>query len=357
MEQKPIISAIVPVYNAEKYLRNCLNRFLAQTFSQWEVILVDDGSRDGSGKICDEYAEKDPRFRVIHKENEGVSVARNVGIEASKGDYLMFVDADDWCTRTCMEKMVNAMETYRPDLVICGYDRFRDDWSEEHLITRYSITLMKNVRQFLHLYAEARINLFGISVWAKLYPAETIRANNIRFNPKISYEEDGLFNADYVPYIRSVAVIGESLYRYRQQDESLSKGYRKGTYPFLVNGLRRRKRLMTENHAEWNIPDLNKVFMIAVKSACRKVEWSDLKRKEKRQEYREIVSYPETKEAGEAARQSGSRVTRWIAFAVRHQNPHLLSCVMRLWKLSDDAVHFRRDAAAKLKKAVKKIKK
>ena len=339
MEETPIISVVIPVYNAKKHLNECLKSVRKQTFTQWEAILVDDGSQDGSAAICDETAKTDPRFRVIHQENKGVSSARNAGIEAARGEYLIFVDADDVCRKTYFEKMVKTMHAYEPDLVLCGFDRFRDDWEKEHLITRYSITIMQNIKQFLHLYTEPRINMFGISVWAKMYRREMIEQNHIRFDPEISYEEDCCFIADCVPYIQNVAVIGESLYRYRQMEESLSKGYRKGTFRFLVNGLRRRKDLLHTYDMDWYLFKLDQIFMIVVKAACIKIELSHIPRKEKRAEYKELIEYPETQAAGMQTRDSRTRVTRWIARAVARKDLNRLIFVMRLWHFADSVTN------------------
>ena len=349
-EQAPVISVVIPVYNAKKYLKDCLNSLIKQYYKQWEAILVDDGSKDGSAQICDEYAASDPRFRVIHKKNEGVSIARNTGIEAARGKYLIFVDADDLCQRTYFEKMVKTMDEYHPDLVIAGFDRFRDGSKTEHLITRYSITVMKNIKQFLHLYTEPRTNMFGISVWAKMYHRDMIEQNHIRFDPEISYEEDCCFIADCVPHIRSIAVIGESLYRYRQMEESLSKGYRKDTYRFLVNGLRRRRDLLKRFGMEGCLIKLDTVFMIVVKSTCIKIEQSNLSRREKREEYRKLIEYSESQEASAVAMKSKVRVTRWIARAVYHKNLNLLICVMRLWHFTDKMVSRLNSLKWKLKK-------
>ena len=335
MEQTPTISVIIPVYNAKDYLTDCLNSVERQYFQQWEAILVDDGSTDGSAEILDAFASSDPRFRVIHKENEGVSIARNTGIEAARGQYLIFVDADDLCQRTYFEKMVKTMDEYQPDLVVAGFDRFRDGFEKEHLITRYSITLMKNIKQFLHLYTEPRTNMFGISVWAKMYRRDMIEQNHIRFDPEISYEEDCCFIADCVPYIHTVAVIGESLYRYRQMDESLSKGYRKDTYRFLVNGLRRRRDLLKRFDMEWYLFKLDNIFMIVVKATCMKIEESDLSRKEKREEYKELIGYQESRDAARESLKSKTRLTRWIARAVYRKDVNRLIFVMRLWHLAD----------------------
>lgn len=117
------LSVIVPVYNVEQYLSRCVDSILGQSFSDLEVILVNDGSRDGSGGICDSYARRDPRVRVIHKENGGLSSARNVGIDAAEGEYLAFVDSDDWIEQDCYETMLALTEKYGADLVCAGrYD-------------------------------------------------------------------------------------------------------------------------------------------------------------------------------------------------------------------------------------------
>lgn len=123
MQQDSLISVIVPVYNVEKYLSRCVDSILDQTYEKLEIILVDDGAKDSSGKICDEYAEKDSRIKVIHKENGGLSSARNTGIDAATGDYLAFVDSDDWIEQDMYEKMLGLVEKHGVKLVCAGrYD-------------------------------------------------------------------------------------------------------------------------------------------------------------------------------------------------------------------------------------------
>ena len=119
MEQT-VISVIVPIYKVEQYLRQCVDSILNQTHSALEVILVDDGSPDGSGKICDEYAARDSRVRVIHKKNGGLSDARNAGIDIARGDYIAFVDSDDWLEPDTYESMLAAMKKYQAKLVCAG---------------------------------------------------------------------------------------------------------------------------------------------------------------------------------------------------------------------------------------------
>ena len=123
MQQDILVSVIVPVYNVEEYLARCVDSILAQTYSNLEVILVDDGAKDSSGSICDAYAEKDPRIRVIHKENGGLSSARNAGIDVAKGEYLEFVDSDDWIEPDGVESMLALALTHQTELVVGGrYD-------------------------------------------------------------------------------------------------------------------------------------------------------------------------------------------------------------------------------------------
>ena len=115
----PKLSVIVPVYNTEKYLRECVDSILAQTFTDFELILVDDGSTDGSGAICDEYAGKDSRIRVIHQENGGATLARRSGVRIAQGEYVAFVDSDDWIAQHIYQNMMEKAETCGADVILC----------------------------------------------------------------------------------------------------------------------------------------------------------------------------------------------------------------------------------------------
>lgn len=114
------ISIIVPVYNTEKYITRCINSILEQTFENWELLLIDDGSRDSSGKICDIFQKKDSRIKVIHKKNEGVSIARNLGITLSKGNYITFIDSDDWVENDYLEIMYKMIKIMNVDILVTG---------------------------------------------------------------------------------------------------------------------------------------------------------------------------------------------------------------------------------------------
>ena len=122
----PKISVIVPVYNVEKYLRKCIESILNQTFREFELILVDDGSTDSSGKICDEYALKDSRIKVIHKENGGASSARNAGLDVAKGEYIGFVDSDDWIEMDMYGELYRLIKENNTDISVCGINNIKD---------------------------------------------------------------------------------------------------------------------------------------------------------------------------------------------------------------------------------------
>ena len=119
------VSVIIPVYNVEKYLKDCINSILNQTYSNWEMILVDDGSVDNSGDICDKFSKNDSRIHVIHQTNKGVSFARNKGIEKANGEYLIFIDSDDWIENNMFEEMITAINNTKADACYC--DRYYKD--------------------------------------------------------------------------------------------------------------------------------------------------------------------------------------------------------------------------------------
>ena len=119
-----LVSIIIPVYNVEKYLAECIESVLKQTYQNIEILLIDDGSPDNSGKICDEYEEKDSRVRVIHKENGGVSSARNVGLEQANGEYITFIDSDDFVSESYIEELYIALENGNSDLAFCKYNHY-----------------------------------------------------------------------------------------------------------------------------------------------------------------------------------------------------------------------------------------
>ncbi len=206
----PKISIIIPVYKAEAVLSRCLQTIISQKYTKWECILVDDGSPDNSGKICDEYSSADNRFIVIHKVNGGVSSARNCGLEKANGEWVMFVDSDDWLEGdllSCTEDIEQES-----DLVI--FDTITQKQGKQ-LRYHYSPVILKGEdfnKRLMYYYENSHPAL--LSPWAKLFKREVINKNNIRFDERIKFAEDRLFNFDFLSYSQCVQVIGVGNYVY-----------------------------------------------------------------------------------------------------------------------------------------------
>lgn len=218
---KELVSIIIPVYNSEKYLEACLQSVLAQTYRNIEILLIDDGSTDRSGVICDAYAVKDTRIHVLHNQNHGVSHSRNCGIKCSKGEFLVFIDSDDSVSETYVEGMVSAASRY--DLVISKItDTFTYEGGKK--IKREINGLVNNEFSQNAYVLRAYLRIIG----AKLYRAEIIRKHKIYFNENISYAEDQIFNYQYYLYVQSFVYVNKGCYYYfHRKNNSLSqKGIR-----------------------------------------------------------------------------------------------------------------------------------
>lgn len=196
---KPSISIIVPVYNAEKHLHRCIDSILDQRFKEFEAVLVNDGSSDNSGKICDDYSLKDSRIKVIHKTNGGASSARNAGMEAAEGDYIGFVDADDWIETDMYSAMYSKALEHDVDLVLSDHRRVTADHS--YVVTQpiregfYDKEALINEYYHCLLMRKAIDYPPTISNWACLFRMKLLRDNNIWYDTQTKYNEDFLFGA------------------------------------------------------------------------------------------------------------------------------------------------------------------
>lgn len=205
------ISIIIPVYNSSKYLEKCFESIRLQTFTDFEVIAINDGSTDNSGNICDKFALLDTRFKIIHKKNEGVSVARNTGIEQSCGRYITFIDSDDWIDEDYLHNLDN--ESYNnADLVVSGIIREYNDSSQKNLNICDKFFSSREA-SWLHILVKSRL-LFGPC--NKLYKTSIIKDYNLTFPLNISYGEDRIFNYEYLKHVSTIRTISYSGYHYRQ---------------------------------------------------------------------------------------------------------------------------------------------
>ena len=209
------ISVIVPVYKVEPYLRECVDSIINQTYKNLEIILVDDGSPDNCGAICDEYAAQDSRVRVIHKENGGVSSARNAGIEAATGDYIGFVDSDDWIEKDMFETLLTALVNANADMCICNCADETE--SGERIPTEYPLSSeILSKREVLKRLIRPGGGVYA-GVWNKLYKASILK--NHRFMVGRRYEDE-LISHHVINECESVVTISDVLYHYIQRGGS-----------------------------------------------------------------------------------------------------------------------------------------
>ncbi|WP_138493781.1 glycosyltransferase [Paenibacillus pinistramenti] len=218
-----LVSVIVPVYNVESYLRKCLDSICGQTYSRLEIIVVNDGTRDGSQAIIDEYARNDKRIRPLMKANGGLSSARNAGMDAAEGDYLAFIDSDDWIAPDMIKQMVRTAEAENSDVVVCNYDKVYADHTERmYLKLREEIIDVKKLGIAEYMYRCLFTYEHGHEVWNKLYRREVIERNGIRFEPnKEIFSEDLMFNLYVLCHAGRIAAVNQSFYYYLQREGSI----------------------------------------------------------------------------------------------------------------------------------------
>lgn len=211
------ITVIVPVYNVEKYLDKCIESIVNQTYKNLEIILVDDGSTDGSPVICDEWANKDYRIKVVHKNNKGASCARNSGLEIASGDYITFVDSDDYVDTNLYESLFNLLKKYGADAAACGMVRescngYKEVWAD-HSIHEFC-------RNDLLKWIGEASGILPVSPCNKLFSKDSIK--NIKFDENLKYAEDTLFNFEVAQNIDKLVLFSEPLYHYVNNSDSVS---------------------------------------------------------------------------------------------------------------------------------------
>ncbi len=249
----PVISVIIPVYNREKHIVKCIESVLSQSFEDFEVILIDDGSSDRSPQICDEYAQKDTRVKVIHKANGGVSSARNEGIKVACGEYITFVDSDDCLLPNFFECGNKKIKEYKPDLIVTGfkvtccdeYNSIKEGeqiFCEDHFCTVEEILEEMNMPYFGYMAAP----------WGKLYKANIIKDNSLCFDTSMRWGEDTYFNLDFLEHTRNVYGVKNICYDYCLGTEnSLSCDLHKDEYEVCSKMVKRKIKL----HEQINISE------------------------------------------------------------------------------------------------------
>lgn len=265
-----LVSVIVPVYNTEKYLARCIDSICMQTYSNLEILLINDGSNDNSGMICDEYAKKDKRVRVIHRKNSGVSITRNIGIKEARGDYIAFVDSDDFIDRGMFDALVRRANKCCSDIVMCKYyikkSKEISEVSMEYAEVYNGEMDVKNHLLYAY-YTDYHNGLY--SLWNKLIKKSIYSTYNIEFNASLKRGEDAWFIFQCLKHCKRVDFIPKAYYYYCQNDNSIMHALYKDQYEKWVYV---RKLLLQENQRlKFNIDYslFYKEFLYKVAIYCR----------------------------------------------------------------------------------------
>ena len=288
-----LVSIIVPIYNAELYVSECIDSILKQTYTNFELLLINDGSTDNTSYICKKYNKDDNRIHYIEKKNEGVSIARNIGLKHASGDYVIFIDSDDIVKPNYLQLLIDKKEN---DLVVSGFTAQYNNQIIRESKFLNSIIVLNHSNNLLD-----KVLIFG-TPWAKLFKLEIIRRYNIQFNPKLSLHEDHLFYFEYIKYIQSISTIEDVMYIYinRSNGQSLSRDSKQNSADILLAynllSTELRKIIDRNNIKISNIPQtlnfLIRIFISALNSAIleKKYIYIDMQYKRKIKKYYKPIS-------------------------------------------------------------------
>lgn len=231
----PKVSIIVPVYKVESTLNRCIDSIRKQTLEDIEIILVDDGSPDNCPVMCDELAEIDERIKVIHKSNGGLGYARNSGMEIASGEYIGFVDSDDYIEPNMMQRLYDFASKNKCDVVYGGYNIIREGKKIGEWVITEKDTVLSTENELLHLLMDliasdisvSEDSKYGATVWKAIFSNEIIKRFNVRFYSEREYvSEDGLFDIDFISKCRKGGLISGTYYNYEYNPDSLTSSYR-----------------------------------------------------------------------------------------------------------------------------------
>ena len=312
-----LITIIVPIYNVEKYLRECIESICRQTYRNIEIILINDGSNDNSAKICDEYKEKDSRIKVIHKENGGVSSARNKGLEIAKGAYITFVDGDDYIDEKYCEKLLKNLKENNVECILCGFNRIYEKTAE--VVTKGE-NLLLDKNKFLNSILTVQGGA-GIAA-AKLWKRKAVI--NVRFNEKIKIGEDSLFGIQAAKNVNNVYILNEALYNYRFNKNSAVRKYNKDFANICLKSMQEAKKYIEKEYSKEEIKDkfnnyiTYHVLLITV-NYCFNNE-NNLNWIKQIKCLKEVANIPEYKEGIKKSDYDGLSLTRKITlFTIKHR--------------------------------------
>ncbi len=248
----PLVSVIVPVYNAEKYLQRCIDSIINQTFTDFELLLINDGSQDSSGQICEHNSDRDNRIKVFYKKNGGVSSARNLGLQQAKGEWINFIDSDDFVGKEYLSNLLKGCEMSMSELIQAGFNKVSGNTSQCIKCTLQNITTLSMSEILLHLR--------GFS-FSKLFRRDIIKQNDIKFDESLTLAEDLCFNLNYIAHINCATFINSTDYNYVTNGESASYKLHKPESllklwqieNLLINNLQKKFSLSNKDISAWKV--------------------------------------------------------------------------------------------------------
>lgn len=291
-----LVSVIVPVYNVEKYLKECVQSLQEQTYPNIEIILVDDGSKDSSGIICDELEKSDKRIKVIHKENAGLGYARNSGLEIAKGKYVTFIDSDDKADKDLISQLMRAVSRDDVDTCIGGFKRISENGNVE-FIEKYEIKIYQEKEVYDELFARMlgsavdKHDAIRMSVWNVLYSMEIIKENHLKFPSEREFiSEDIIWDAEYYKFARKAEIIDSTAYNYRITPGSLTQKFKPDRIEMVCRLYDELRRRIGKDRLK--IVRLQRQFFINIKVCLRqeKKTISGNNRKEVRKRIEQILN-------------------------------------------------------------------
>lgn len=326
------VSVIIPVYNVEDYLTKCLESVINQTYSNLEIILVDDGSTDSSRKICDEFALKDNRIQVIHKENGGLSSARNAALQISTGEYICFVDSDDFIAENLISESVAKLEETNSD--VCMFSHFTTDGKSEnmqYLPLEKDVYEKEDIRKiiiplFIGQKSANENPLLGF-VWRQVFRRDVIGEQKFK-SEREYYAEDVVFDLEFYLKANRMCVVDKPLYYYRYVETSLSNRYRKNLFEKLVNLLTFKRALVEE----YDITDCEErltrsAFRAAIGGALNVKKAQNLSKREKKKELKKIADNPFVRNAIKKVKPKGIKEMAFVVLLKLKWTGLLLSLI------------------------------
>lgn len=279
------VSIIVPVYKVEKYLNRCIESVVNQTYTDIEIVLVDDGSPDNCPDMCDEWAKKDNRIRVVHKENAGLSSARKAGLDVANGEYVLFVDSDDYIELNMVELMMNKMISFNTDMVMCSYFQENKESCKECFFEHFGLFSENDIiYKYVLPIAQSGIKQKKTPgfMCIRMFKRELIKFEYFYDENKV-FTEDDVFNILYALNCKSIYVMNVALYHYVYYSTSLSNRYRKGKFEMWCNRAMIIEEALEQHHVSVSNTDVSFIYLPGVFSEINnsaiKLNYSEYKKR------------------------------------------------------------------------------